>query len=285
MGRKTHTRESIIQTLQSLASSLKKDTLSKHDLAGIISPSSITNHFGSVGNALEAAGLRRRASHEALDAVRHTLTSDDLFQALLELERTLGREPRSTEFSANGRLSLMPFRKRFGTWKNSLAFYRKWKSDTGVVVHNGTSAILRLPPDAVVNGISAPDALSLISTSTIKSPMQFYGEPIDFRGLRHAPINEQGVVYLFGMVSRELGFYIESVQVGFPDCEGKYLYDRRRNLWAKARIEFEFRASNFLQHGHDPNLCDFIVCWENDWPDCPINVIDLRKEILKLPSR
>jgi len=33
---------------------------------------------------------------------------------------------------------------------------------------------------------------------------------------------EQGVVYLFGMVSRELGFYIEAVQQGFPDCEGRF---------------------------------------------------------------
>jgi hypothetical protein len=114
------------------------------------------------------------------------------------------------------------------------------------------------------------------------NPAQLYGEPIDFRGLRHAPINEQGVVYLFGMVSRELGFYIEAIQQGFPDCEGKYLFDAKKNLWAKARIEFEFKASNFQEHGHDPNQCDFIVCWINDWPECPITVIELRKEILKL---
>ncbi len=67
---------------------------------------------------------------------------------------------------------------------------------------------------------------------------------------RHAPINEQGVVYVFGMVSRELGFYIEAVQQGFPDCEGKYLYSSKKNLWAKARIEFEFKASSFRLHGH-----------------------------------
>jgi len=82
-----------------------------------------------------------------------------------------------------------------------------------------------------------------------------------------------------------LGFYIEAIQVGFPDCEGKYLYDSKKNLWAKARIEFEYRASNFQNHGHDPGECDFVVCWENDWPECPINVIALKKEILKLPPR
>jgi hypothetical protein len=63
------------------------------------------------------------------------------------------------------------------------------------------------------------------------------------------------------------------------------LYDCKKSLWAKARIEFEFKASNFVEHGHDPAQCDFIVCWENDWPDCPLKVIELKKEILRLPSK
>jgi hypothetical protein len=32
-----------------------------------------------------------------------------------------------------------------------------------------------------------------------------YGQPLDFRGLRHEPVNEQGVVLLFGLVAKELG--------------------------------------------------------------------------------
>jgi hypothetical protein len=87
------------------------------------------------------------------------------------------------------------------------------------------------------------------------------------------------------MVSRELGFEIEAIQQAFPDCEGKHLVDAKNNLWGKVRIEFEFRASNFQEHGHDSNQCDYIVCWENDWPNCPIAVIDLQREIQKLPSR
>ena len=118
-----------------------------------------------------------------------------------------------------------------------------------------------------------------------KQPMQLFGELLEFRGLRHAPINEQGVVYLFGMVSRELGFSIESLQQGFPDCEGKHLHDPKKQLWAKARIEFEYRASSFKDHGHNEQECDFIVCRINDWPDCPIDVIELRTEIQKLSSR
>lgn len=82
------------------------------------------------------------------------------------------------------------------------------------------------------------------------------GEPLSFRGLQHTPINEQGVVFLFGMVCRDLGYLVEAVQTGFPDCEGKRRVDSHR--WERVRIEFEFKSSNFLKHGHDTNLCDSI---------------------------
>lgn len=281
MGKKTHTRESIIQTLQSLAQRLGKDSLSIADLQGLISPSSINGYFGSLGNALEAAGLRKKDKAEHLSNRRPKFSDPELFQALLDLEREIGHEPGYNEFHAKGKFSVKPFRSRFHTWDNALAFYRKWKIESGVAQSNGKDV---MPSPSGEHRLATADK-QIATAITLRPPTQLYGEPIDFRGLRHAPINEQGVVYLFGMVSRELGFYIESVQVGFPDCEGKYLYDRKRNLWAKARIEFEFRAANFRQHGHDPNRCDFVVCWEDDWPDCPITVIELRREILKLPSR
>jgi len=284
MGRQIHSRESIIQTLRTLAQRLQKETLTLTDLHGTISPSIIKGHFGTFGNALESAGLRRNAAGDNLTNRGMKYSDVELFRALLDLERSLGHEPRYNEFTADGKMPVGPFRKRFGSWDDTLACYRKWKAECGPIVTNEPP--VALPASAATSQSSFERATTvMIATATNKAPTQFYGEPIDFRGLRHAPINEQGVVYLFGMVSRELGFYIEAVQQGFPDCEGKFLYDSKRSLWAKARIEFEFRASNFREQGHDPSQCDFIVCWENDWPDCPINVIELRKEILKLPSR
>jgi len=111
-------------------------------------------------------------------------------------------------------------------------------------------------------------------------PRRLVGPPIDFRGLRYAPINEAGVVYLFGMVSRELGFLIESVQGPFPDCEGKRRVDPRGDKWLSVRIEFEYKSKNFLLHGHDANQCDVIVCWINDWgKDSPVEVIELKSLI------
>jgi hypothetical protein len=58
----------------------------------------------------------------------------------------------------------------------------------------------------------------------------------------------------------------------------------KKNLWARARIEFEFKASAFREHGHDPSRCDFIVCWIDDWQDCAIPIIELKARILTLPK-
>lgn len=109
-----------------------------------------------------------------------------------------------------------------------------------------------------------------------------YGPILNFRGLQHAPINEQGVVYLFGMVSFELGFVIEVIRTDFPDCEGKRLVNENKGLWERVAIEFEYKSNNFKEQGHDPNKCDLIVCWEHDWSDCPIEVLELKSKIKEL---
>jgi len=108
------------------------------------------------------------------------------------------------------------------------------------------------------------------------------GEFLDFRGLKHAPVNEQGVVFLFGMVAQELGYVVEIVRTKFPDCEAKRRVGKDR--WERLKIEFEFMSRNFLNHGHDKNDCDLIVCWENNWPECPLEVIELSVEIERLDS-
>jgi hypothetical protein len=282
MGRKSHSKESIIQILQNLAKRLGKKYLSKRDIQSEISESSIGYHFGSLGNALEAAGLERKLPGENLKELWNKLSEDDLFLSMLEVERSLGREPTINEYNSLGKYSNNPFKKRFGKWPDVLSYYRKWKSSKGPQLADMKLEDYQASKDAMSIQPLNTESKNITLGRSSGNPAQLYGEPIDFRGLRHAPINEQGVVYLFGMVSRELGFYIEAIQQGFPDCEGKYLHDSKKNLWAKARIEFEFKASNFQEHGHDPNQCDFIVCWINDWPDCPITVIELRKEILKL---
>jgi hypothetical protein len=111
-----------------------------------------------------------------------------------------------------------------------------------------------------------------------------YGQPMDFRGLRHEPVNEQGVVLLFGMVARELGYIVEAVQSGFPDCEAKRQIAPQR--WQRVHIEFEFESRNFRDHGHPATGCDIIVCWRHNWPNCPphLEVLELSSLLQSLPK-
>jgi Homing endonuclease associated repeat len=111
-----------------------------------------------------------------------------------------------------------------------------------------------------------------------------YGQPMDFRGLRHEPVNEQGVVLLFGMVAKELGYTVEAVQSGFPDCEAKRQIAPQR--WQRVHLEFEFESRNFRDHGHSLTGCDVIVCWRHNWPDCPphIEILELSSLIKSLPA-
>lgn len=94
--------------------------------------------------------------------------------------------------------------------------------------------------------------------------------------MEYAPVNEHGVVALFTEWAKAKRFRINRIQSGFPDCIATIPTGRGSK---QKRIEFEFRSSNFRQHGHDPSGCDWIVCWEHDWPEVPkkLNVFELRK--------
>ena len=69
------------------------------------------------------------------------------------------------------------------------------------------------------------------------------------------------------MLALELGFVVGSIEAGFPDCDAKLL--RQDETFERVGIEFEFQSRGFQRHDHDPAGCDFIVCWEHDWPECP----------------
>jgi len=88
------------------------------------------------------------------------------------------------------------------------------------------------------------------------------GSPLNFRGLVYAPINEQGVVYLFGLIANDLNIRVESIQQGYPDCTAVRFAGKGK--WERINIEFEFKSSGF---DHDPDKCDVLVCWEDDLPE------------------
>jgi hypothetical protein len=81
-------------------------------------------------------------------------------------------------------------------------------------------------------------------------------------------------------LSRSLGFTVEAIQSDFPDAVAKRKL-RGQKVFERVRIEFEFQSTSFRKHGHDLSGCDLILCWEHDWKDCPLEVIELRSVVKK----
>jgi hypothetical protein len=114
-----------------------------------------------------------------------------------------------------------------------------------------------------------------LAPSGVRKDRPVMGEPFDRRPMTNAPVNELGVMVLFGMVAAGLGLQVESVQGKFPDCIARRQVAPGK--WQHLRIEFEYESKNFKLHGHDPKGCDMIVCWRHNWKECPaeIEVVEL----------
>jgi hypothetical protein len=115
-----------------------------------------------------------------------------------------------------------------------------------------------------------------------KAEKSIVGDLINFRGLVYSPLNENGVIFLFGKVVEDLNMYIEEIKPGFPDCIARRFVGKG---WERVAVEFEYKSSNFKAHKHDHQKCDVIICWKHDWADCPIEVIELKDRIKELDNR
>jgi len=117
-----------------------------------------------------------------------------------------------------------------------------------------------------------------------KKRLRIVGPRSQIPDLVYEPVNEQGVIFLFAKYHKELGIeYIEGIQQGFPDAFGRRKIGKTE--YEPVDIEFEFKSLDFKNHQHDPNQCDIIVCWEHNWKECPIEVIELRSTLPELLER
>lgn len=82
--------------------------------------------------------------------------------------------------------------------------------------------------------------------------------------MHYAPENEMGVVFLFSHLAKRWRLRIDEIKTGFPDC---IVYQKSHGKEKRIAIEFEFKSKNFVRHRHDAKQCDWIVCWEHNWPD------------------
>lgn len=241
-----------------------------------VSLSGITDYrvlqcFPSWNDAVRAAGLRPYTLNVKLE-------DSALLEDWGETVRRNRKIPSRRTYRREGQYDTRTMERRFGPWSSLPGVFRNFaatKPEWADVV-----ALLPVPVVKQEYGSNNNLASPILPKKTRHVPLKdraTYGNPTHFRGLRHEPVNEQGVVLLFGMLAKELGYVIEAVQTGFPDCEAKRQIAPER--WQRVHIEFEFESRNFRDHGHPATNCDVIVCWRHNWPECPENI-----EVVELSS-
>jgi len=241
----------------------------------------ILAHFPSWREAVRAAGLQPDNTNVKLD-------DNVLLEDWGELVRKLRQLPTRRQYGREGKYGRNTFDHHFGSWSAIPGAFRKfatekpeWADVLALLPIDKPSQFATRPrPTPSASPVDTNDFAPIKHSKLDGRPT--YGNPIDFRGLRHEPVNEQGVVFLFGMVARELGYLVEVVQIGFPDCEAKRQIGP--NKWQKVRIEFEFESRNYRDHGHPLDGCDVIICWRHNWAECPphLEVVELSSIIQSL---
>jgi hypothetical protein len=236
---------------------------------GKVSGRQIVKHFATYTRALRACNLERVCGGNKLPLER-------LFLDWATVTRQLGKIPSKAEFAQMGQHSDTPLKSRFGSWGQVPRYLRRYIEEQGRTEEwKDVLALIR----AYEQG---QDGMEMAATPEceerkprVMTDRPVYGPLIRPYPMIHGPLNESGVLYLFGTVSERLGFVVTLIQTGFPDCLALRLVDVDR--WQPVRIEFEYESRNFLRHLHDPSGCDIIVCWKHNWPECPLEVIELSK--------
>ncbi len=262
-------KEQLIQSANELAQKLGRRDISQVEFTKYVGISYRPIHrlFGTWDQFVQEVGLCFRPAHKT------RIPDETLFEEFFRIKSEIGRFPILNELR-HSKYSAGIFSQRFGT-------YSKFKIKA--IQYGIEKGILEPTIEHEVSGDSH-DQQSQKSVQHKKlEDRSVLGERIEFRSLLHAPTNELGVIFLFGIIAEEIGFRVEFLQGDkFPDCEAQRRLKHDR--WQRVKIEFEFVSSNFLTHKHDPVKCDLIVCWEHDWKDCPMEVISLKPYIKQRTS-
>lgn len=276
-------RDGILNAIRNCAASLNHSPTRREfqQMTGL-SEYHVTRHFPE--------GFREAVCAAGLQPNYQNIRYDDatLLQDWGELVRKIRQIPTRNRYKHEGRYSASVFDNHFGPWSGIPSRFREFANGKPewsdvlpllpVDVSRGQQTG-KMPPSGEQHLVSHLPGTLPRPRHTKLPDRSTYGAPIDFRGLRHEPVTEQGVVFLFGMVARELGYMVEAVQQGFPDCEAKRQVEGGK--WQRVRIEFEFESRSY---NHPIDGCDVIVCWRHNWAECPatMEVIELQKIIKTL---
>jgi hypothetical protein len=250
-----------------------------------ISRRQIRKHFGSYTRALRECNLDRKETGGG----GQKLPLERLFADWAGVVQRLKKLPSMGEYEMLSKYTTGPLVRRFGSWRQvpyglkqfaeARGLAEEWKSELGLVMTGGASMVGAAAGEIAGTGMAPAPVPAHWPPALFNRPA--YGPPMWPGPLAYAPANELGVVFLFGAMAQQLGFVVHRLQTEFPDCEAmRRVGDEKCQL---VRIEFEYESRNFLKHMHDASGCDLIVCWRHNWPECPLEVVELRKLLPKLP--
>ena len=242
-----------------------------------VSQRQIMKAFGTYRSLLRDCNLERFCGG-------NKIKMELLFSDWANVARTLKKIPSKAEFEHLGKHSLTPLTSRFGTWgrvPEGIKHYIEQQEKTEEC-QDLLGIIAEFERERNGRDWGQPPIC------THNKPRLIPGRPVYGPLLRpfpamHGPTEEQGVVYLFGTMAERLGYVVLHIQKHFPDCEALRQVDV--DMWQRVIIEFEYESRNFLKHMHEVDRCDIIVCWKHNWPECPLEVIELSKEIAKIAGK
>jgi hypothetical protein len=269
MPKQSMTKEEIMSAITTCAKGLGRvPSLTELQRTSKVTEKAIRKHFGKYSWALRDCKLRTEGDSRKADM-------PDLFRDWATVARQLKKVPSVLEYTHLGNYSETPLRMRFGSWKHvpyGLKQYaekhglaEEWKDVLELITANDKKAEGSMMQEQGEQSLKRWKVL-------IDRPL--YGAPMKPCALAYCPTNEAGVLFLFGSLAVELGFMVTSLQAAFPDCQAMRRVEGGK--WQPIWIEFEYQSRNFMKHMHDVKGCDLIVCWEHNWPECPIEVIELR---------
>jgi hypothetical protein len=299
MKKSTATKEQIIEALKLCARKLKRvPTVREVRRMSGIHGFEIRKAFGTVGAAVKAAGLEPRG-------LGYVASTERLLLDWAGLARKLEKLPTMRDLEEARGYSISPYLTRFRLWTRVGFCFRRFAEEKGIAAQwkDVLEMIRKADRTSVLDAQSAPGgpgregakarseteidrAKAKDETWTkkqrIRADRPVYGAPLRLPGIAHEPVNEAGVLFLFGMVAHQLGFQVERIQTEYPD--GEAMQEVAPGKWQRVRIEMEYASKNFLSHGHKIDGCDVIVCWRHNWPECPENleVVELRTAVLQL---
>jgi hypothetical protein len=272
-------KEEIIAAIQKCAEELGHvPTLDELLGKTIISKHRLRKNFGPYVKALAACGLERHGCG-------YKIGMENLFRDWALVTRKLGKTPSMLDYELHGKYTTKALVRHYGGWTHvpagllGYARERHLEDEWKDVMEIAEAALKVVGPPAR----TTVETKNLLPGRRAAANGPFYGLPMMTASpLVYAPTNEAGVMVLFGAVAREHGFAITRVQAAFPDCEAMREIEPER--CQPTRIEFEYESRNFLIHLHPVDGADLIVCWKHNWPECPLEVLELKTGIFYQPG-